>query len=90
MKIEKIILKANSFFNTDDHKLKDKIKCAKHVLKKLRNREAKLNDKLNNNEGDEISIKTEIKLIHAQRQKGLNNLKIYKKLKKDSKTKNTD
>jgi len=84
MNISKLIDKAEEFLCSKESKLKKKIKCVEYVLKKLRKREKKLKGRIENNEGDKESMETEIKLIKAQRKKGLTNLKAFRKEKASS------
>lgn len=80
MNIKKLFVKAEAFLNTDKRKRKEKKRCLKHVLKKLRKYEEELNN-LVQNESDEKVLKKldkKIALVHAQRKKGLELLKELK------------
>ncbi len=90
MKIKKLVAKAESYLDSDERKLKEKIKCVNHVLKKLRKREDKLKKKTEARKGDKDAIQMEINLIHAQRKKGVSKLKEYKALKQEKKTKKAE
>lgn len=84
MKIKKLFAKAESFLNSDKRKRKEKKKCLRHVLKKLRKQEEKLNVRLQN-ESDEHAIdklNRKIALVHAQRKKGLTLMKELMEKKK--------
>lgn len=88
MKIKKLIHIAEEYLGVESRKRKEKIKYLKHVLKKLRKREKKLELKYKEGRGDKEKISHEIALIHAYRKKGLEQLK---QLKKDGKKeKNTE
>lgn len=81
MNINKLWEKAESFLNADERKRKEKKKYLKHVIKKLKKHEKALIEQLES-EADETSaaeIRKEIALAHAQRKKGLKNLKALKK-----------
>ena len=84
MNIKKLIRKTEAFLNSDERKRKQKKKYLKEVLKKLKKHETTLKEKLEN-ESDELvqeTLKNEIGLTHAQRKKGLKNLKALKKVSK--------
>ncbi len=82
MKIHKLISKADEYLSTDRRKRKEKVKCLKHVLDKLRKREAKLELKYKEGRGNKEKISKELALIHAHRKKGLELLKVLKKKSK--------
>ncbi len=77
MKINELINLADDYLNSKNRKQKSKIKCLKHILKKLRKREKKLESKRQKgvNDNDKEKISSELKLIHAHRKKGLTLLK---------------
>jgi len=90
MKISKLMEMAEDYLGAETRKRKSKIKCLKHVLKKLRKREKKLELKFADGRGDKEKISNELAVIHAHRKKGLSNLKQLKKEnKKAKKTKQT-
>ncbi len=73
MNIKKLFAKADTFLNSDKRKRKEKKKCLKHVLKKLRKQEENFNARLQN-ETDKVvtdKLNRKIALVHAQRKKGL-------------------
>ena len=73
MNIKKLFAKADTFLNSDKRKRKEKKKCLKHVLKKLRKQEEKLNARLQNESDEQVidKLNRKIALVHAQRKKGL-------------------
>lgn len=77
MRVKKLFTKAETFLNSDKRKRKEKKKCLKHVLKKLRNYEEKLNAQLRDEPNKKAveKLNREIALVHAQRKKGLKVLK---------------
>ena len=80
MKIDKLLRKADSLFNGDERDRKEKKKCLKHLVKKLKKNEKSLIAQLEA-ESDisaTAKIKQEIALVHAQRKKGLKVLKSLK------------
>lgn len=80
MRIKKLFTKAEAFLDSDKRKRREKKKCLKHVLKKLRNYEEKLNAQLRDESDKKAAEKLnrEIALVHAQRKKGLRVLKNMK------------
>ena len=90
-KIDKLMSLAEDYLSTENRKRKEKIKCLKHVLKKLRKREDKLDAKFEEGRGNKDKISKELAMIHAHRKKGIELLKTHKKaLKKLKKHKNCD
>lgn len=83
MKLKNLFKKAESFLDSDERSRKEKKKCIKHVLKKLRKYENEINALLENESADETRkiLQKKIVLAHAQRKKGLNLLKALKKKK---------
>ncbi|HBH35620.1 MAG TPA: hypothetical protein DDW45_04345 [Gammaproteobacteria bacterium] len=73
MNMKKLFAKAETFLNSDKRKRKEKKKCLKHVLKKLRKQEEKLNARLQNESDEQVidKLNRKIALVHAQRKKGL-------------------
>ena len=71
--MKKLFAKAEAFLNSDKRKRKEKKKCLKHVLKKLRKHEEKLNARLQNETEQKVidKLNRKIALVHAQRKKGL-------------------
>ena len=84
MKVTKLIDKAERYINSDERKRKEKRKCLKHVMKKLRKYEQELNTRLEQERDEEKRKRLEkhILLAHAQRKKGLKMLDQLKKKKK--------
>ncbi len=76
---------AEDFLSEENRKRKEKIKCLKHVLKKLRKREAKLELKFKEGRGNKEKISKELALIHAHRKKGIELLKEHKEALKKAK-----
>ena len=87
MKVKKLMTLADDYLSTENRKRKEKIKCLKHVLKKLRKREAKLKLKFDDGNGNKEKISKELALIHAHRKKGIELLKQHKEEKKKAKEK---
>lgn len=81
MKIRRLIQKAQAAFDADDRKTKERKKSLKHVVKKLRKHEKALQKrhKHEQTEANAAKLEDEIKLVHAQRKKGLQLLKDLKK-----------
>lgn len=81
MKIRRLIKKAQSAFDADDRKTKEQKKSLKHVIKKLRKHEKSLQKrrKREETEANAAKLEDEIKLVHAQRKKGLQLLQELKK-----------
>jgi predicted RecB family nuclease len=73
MKAIKMVSRAEKYIDTDKRKRKEKRKCLKHVLSKLRKYEKKLEHKLQDETSSEKIKRLEkrIKLAHAQRKKAL-------------------
>jgi hypothetical protein len=84
MNIHKLIKKAESFLNSDERKRKEKRKFLKRVIKKLKKHEQTLKERLETTSKESLrgEIQREIALAHAQRKKGLGNLKALKKAPK--------
>ncbi len=81
MKIKKLLKNAESYISAEGRKRKSKKKFLKHVIKELKKHEKALKV-LHDEERDESErerISKEIKLVHAQRKKGLKNLKALRK-----------
>jgi len=86
MNVKKLFAKAESFLNSDKRKCKEKKKCLKHVLKKLRKQEEKFNARLQD-ETDQAMIdkfNRKIALVRAQRKKGLALMKELMEKKKSA------
>ena len=82
MKISELMEKADDYLGAETRKRKSKISCLKHVLQKLRKREAKLELKFAEGRGNKEKISNELAMIHAHRKKGL---RVLKQLKKEGK-----
>jgi hypothetical protein len=84
MKIEKLLRNLQAFFDTDNHKKRQHIEDLKKILLKLKKKERKITHDLQQ-EGDE-SLKeyyqTELRIIRAQRIKGIEVLQQLKEHKK--------
>ncbi len=85
MKIYELLDRADEYLNAKNRKLKSKIKCLKHVLKKLSKREKKLELKFKEGRGNKDKISKELALIHAHRKKGITLLKTLKAELKEAK-----
>lgn len=81
MKIKKLLKTAESYISAEGRKRKSKKKFLKHVIKELKKHEKELKAHLitETDEDEQERISKEIKLVHAQRKKGLKNLKALKK-----------
>lgn len=77
MNINKLLRKADSIFDTNERDRKEKKKCLKHLIKKLKKNEKSLIARLKaeSDKSAAAKIEQEIKLLHAQRKKGLKALK---------------
>ena len=73
MDMKKLFAKAETFLSSGKRKRKEKKKCLKHVLKKLRKQEEKLNAHLQYETDQKVidKLNRKISLVHAQRKKGL-------------------
>ena len=73
MKKSKLLEKAERFIDSEKRKRKEKRKCLKHVIVKLRKYERKLEKKIEEEEiPEEIErLKNKKKLAHAHRKKAL-------------------
>jgi hypothetical protein len=81
LKLKKLFKKAENFLDSDERSRKEKKKCIKHVLKKMRNYENEINKKHKEASSEEAikHLKKRIALTHAQRKKGMILLKSLKK-----------
>jgi hypothetical protein len=81
LKLKKLFKKAENFLDSDERSRKEKKKCIKHVLKKLRKYENEINEQIKDESSEESikHLKKRIALTHAQRRKGMNLLKSLKK-----------
>ncbi|TAK63833.1 hypothetical protein [Methylobacter sp.] len=84
MKIEKLLHKLQAFFDTDRHKKKQHIAELKKILLKLKKKERKISDALQQTDDDSLRkhYQTELKIIRAQRIKGIEALQQLKEHKK--------
>jgi len=84
MNMKKLFAKAENFLNSDKRKRKEKKKCLKHVLKKLRKQEEKFNARLQDETDQAVidKLNKKIALVHAQRKKGLALMKELREKKK--------
>jgi hypothetical protein len=84
MKIEKLFRKLHAFFDPDTHKKKQHIEELKKILLKLKKKERKIAHDLElADDGALIEhYRTELKIIKAQRTKGIEVLQQLKKHKK--------
>lgn len=81
LKLKKLFKKAEDFLDSDERSRKEKKKCVKHVLKKLRKYENEINEQLKDESSEESikHLKQRIALTHAQRKKGMILLKSLQK-----------
>lgn len=87
MNLKNLFNKADAFLNSDERSRKEKKKCIKHVLKKLRKYEDEINKQLEDTPEGEAreQLQKKIAVTHAQRKKGMSLLKALKKPRDDSK-----
>lgn len=87
MKIEKLLHKLQAFFDTDRHKKKQHIAELKKILLKLKKKERKISDNLQQTDDDSLRkyYQTELKIIRVQRMKGIEALQQLKEHKKINK-----
>lgn len=73
MKLKKLFKKAETFLDSDERSRKEKKKCVKHLLKKLRKYQVEVNAKLKEatTEEERKLLQKKVALTHAQRKKGL-------------------
>lgn len=81
MKLTKLIHKAEKFLSDDEIKRRDKITCLKTLLKKLGKKEKALRSDVKSESDDKAlkKLKKQIRIIRAQREKGIRSLKSLKK-----------
>ena len=84
MNMKKLFAKAETFLSSGKRKRKEKKRCLKHVLKKLRKHAKKLDVRLQNETDQEAidRLNKKIALVHAQRKKGMVLLKELMEKKK--------
>lgn len=89
MKIKRLLDKLAGILNDERHAQIEKYKSLKKVLKALRNEKKILEETLAQTQDMELQheIESRLKIISAQRTKGLNVLKDLKEEKKKKKTK---
>ena len=73
MKIEKLLHKLQAFFDTDKYKKRQHIEELKKILLKLKKKERKIIDALQQTDDDCLTkhYQTELESIRAQRKKGI-------------------
>jgi len=73
MKIKTLINRLNTFINAGKKKQRDQIVSIKIILKKLKSKELALKQKMHNEKDKKIRrhLQRELKIINAQRKKGL-------------------
>ena len=86
MNIHKLVKKAEAVLNSDERKRKQKRKYLKQVIKELKKHEKALTEELGkvSDKKRKEKLQKEINLAHAQRKKGLKNLKALKKTSKST------
>ncbi|WP_340123088.1 hypothetical protein [Methylobacter svalbardensis] len=84
MKIEKLLHKLQAFFDTDKHKKRQHIDELKKILLKLKKKERKITDTLQQTDDDCLTkhYQTELEIIRAQRKKGIEVLQQLNERKK--------
>lgn len=81
MKLTKLIKKAELYLSDEDIKRRDKIACLKTLTKKLSKKEKALRSKAKSESNDKAlkKLNKQIRIIRAQREKGVKSLKALKK-----------
>jgi len=81
MKAPKLLKMVNRYLSADKDKQYKNVECFKDVLKKLKKKERILKKKLENEKDQAIckQLKKELAIIYAQRKKGINAVKQFKK-----------
>ena len=81
MNLIELAKKTKDFLSADERKRKEKKKFLKEVLKKLKKHEKGLHKELKDTSDPEerTNLESEIALTHAQRKKGIEKLKEFKK-----------
>jgi len=87
MKLQKLIDKTEDVLKADHRKRKEKKKYLKKVMKELREYEEELEEKFKSGYGNTEKLSQELALIHAQRKKGLIQLRQLRDEKKKEKKK---
>lgn len=84
MKIEKSLHKLQAFFDTENHRKRRHIQELKKILLKLKKKERKVTQALQQTDDDCLirHYQTELEIIRVQRKKGIEVLHHLKKLKK--------
>jgi hypothetical protein len=84
MKIEKLLHKLQAFFDTDTHKKRQHVSELKKILLKLKKKERKITHALQQTDDESLieHYQTELKIIRAQRIKGIEVLQQLKEHKK--------
>ena len=90
MKLQKLIDKTEEILRTDDRKLREKKKYLKKAMKALREHEEELEEKYKSGFGNAEKLSQEMALVHAQRKKGLVQLRELHKARKKKQQKNPD
>ena len=86
MKLHKLIEKTEDIIKADHRKRKEKKKYLKKVMKELREYEEELEEKYRSGYGNTEKLSQELALIHAQRKKGLIQLRqIHEEKKREKK-----
>ena len=85
MKAKKIIKMADEYMGVENRKRKEKIKYLKQALKKLSNREKKLELEFAEEDGNKEKISNELALTHAHRKEGLRLLKQLEEERREAK-----
>ncbi len=81
MKAPKLLKIVNRYLSADKNKQHKHVKCFKDVLKKLKKKERILKKKLEHEKDQAIckQLKKELAIIYAQRKKGIDAVKQFKK-----------
>jgi len=81
MTLNKYLKQVANLFDVEKRKCEKEKQCLRHVLKKLKKREEMLENRLDKHKHDKSrkKLKDELKVISAQRRKGLKMLKDLEK-----------
>lgn len=77
MKISKLWARAEEFLDSEKKKKREKRRCLKEVLKRLKAKEAELAKRIERESGagKQKKLRKELDVVHAQRKKGIAALK---------------
>lgn len=77
MTVKKYLKQVAALFNAEKRKCEKEKKCLREALKKLKKREGEVEERLGKLKSDRArkKLKSELKILHAQRRKGQSMLK---------------